>query len=106
MVYAQLVNHNFTRVALLQPKYKKPNDVETSGQSQNFDGAVSGRFPSHTVYTKNDLFWPAAGAKKRGILTPNMAAFWRKIVPLGWGGGQGVKPTPRYRPYVQTLIFS
>ena len=34
-----------TNVAHPQPKYKTPNDVETSGQSQNSNRDVSGRFP-------------------------------------------------------------
>ena len=37
---------NCTHIALPQPTYKTPNDVETSDQSQNFSGDVSGRFPS------------------------------------------------------------
>ena len=44
----------FTNVALPQPTYKKPNDIETRGQSQNFNRDVSERFQL-----------PAASAKKK-----------------------------------------
>ena len=65
---------NCTHIALPQPTYKTPNDVETSDQSQNFSGDVSGRFPSPAgsaktlQYTlKTTSFGPPQAPKKLGV---------------------------------------
>ena len=69
---------------------KSPMMWRRVANHKNFDGAVSGGFPSHTVYTKNDLFWPVAGAQKWGYFdTKYYGGLLEKNSPPRMVGGSG-----------------